>query len=254
MNNKLAPEKPLSPKQQEIRDRPGRILSRARTILAEEGYSALTIDRLAKEMNCSRPPIYEHFASREDVVMGLAIEDCIQRWTLMKKAATFNGRPREKMLAIGEFINRTYPDHLKILGVLHPNSVRQKSSEKHRTTLADYEARCISVSTKVVEAAIACGDLTLPEGQPADLISYPMLCMSFGANTFESRHPYSPLQQRQFDRRLATALGVMYMLDGFGWKPLSTEFNYTATRDRVLSELNVEKVIAETEAEKQSRQ
>lgn len=246
-------DKPLSPKQQEIRDRPGRILGLARTIMADEGYSGVTIDRIAKEMNCSRPPIYEHFASREDIVLGLAIEDCIQRWKLMKTAAGFDGRPRERMLAIGEFINRTYPEHLKILGVLHPNSVRQKASDKHRETLEDYESRCFNISTRIVEDAVECGDLQIPGMSPAELVSYPMLCMSFGANTFESRQPYAPLQQRQYDKHLAIALGVMYMLDGFGWKPLSTEWDYVATRKQVHEQLDVAALIEETESEKPFR-
>jgi AcrR family transcriptional regulator len=68
-------EKILSPKKREIQERPGLILRVARQLMNEDGYADLTIENIAKVMNCSRPPIYEHFSSREDVVMGIAIED-----------------------------------------------------------------------------------------------------------------------------------------------------------------------------------
>lgn len=244
--------KPLSPKKREIRDRPGLIMNKARRIIEEEGYSALTIDRLAKEMNCSRPPIYEHFKSREDVVIGLAIEDATQRWQLLKKAATFSGRSREKLVAMNEFTYRTYPDQLKILCILQPNSIRERASKSHRETLEDYEARAFDVLTRVVEEAVEDGDLVIPGGQPAALVSYPLLCLSFGGNTFESRNPYLPLQQRQFNRPLATRLGFLAILDGFNWKPMSMEWDYIKTIERVRSELDIDGFINETRMEKAS--
>ena len=30
---------------------------------------------------------------------------------------------------------------------------------------------------------------------------------------------------------------IQFLLDGYGWKPLSTEFDYLATRQRVLDEV-----------------
>jgi AcrR family transcriptional regulator len=110
--------KTLSPKKLEIQQRPGRILNIARRILKEEGYAFITIDRIAKELDCSRSPIYEFFASREDVVMGLAIEDIVQRWKLLKSAISFKGYYREKITAMSAIFDKLYPEHLKILVIL----------------------------------------------------------------------------------------------------------------------------------------
>ncbi len=249
-----APSKPLSPKQREIRDRPGLILKVARALIDNEGFTAVTIDRLAKEMSCSRPPIYEHFTSREDVVIGLTIEDTIQRWKLLKRAATFDGRAREKLVAMNEFTFRTYPEHLKILCILQPNSVREKATKSHRETLEDYEARAFDLLTRVVEEAIEDGDVVIPGCQSAAMISYPLLCLTFGGNTFESRNPYWPLQQRQFNRHLAARLGFLAVLDGFNWKPLSLEWDYIDTIGRARKELDIDGYIEETTAEKASSQ
>ncbi len=244
--------KPLSPKQQEIQDRPGRILHVARIILKNEGYTSLTIDRIFGELKCSRPPIYELFASREDVVIGVAIEDAIQRWKLLKRAVTFEGNHREKLVAMSAFFNHTYPKHLKILAVLQPNSIRKKATEKNRQTLEEYEARSFEIEMRLVEGAIEVGDLVLPEGESAAMVAYPLLCLTFGGHSFESRYPTWSLHQREFDRQLAVNWGFRTMLDGFRWKPLSTEWDYPAMLKRAYKELDVLAYVEETEAEKPS--
>lgn len=246
-------EKLLSPKKREILERPGRILGIARTLLAEDGYADVTMERIAKVMNCSRPPIYEHFSSREDVVMGLAIEDAQQRWKLFKRASTFDGRPREKLVAINEFAFRTYPDQLKILSLLQPNLIRLKATSKHQETLGDYEARAFDILTRVVQEGVEQGDLVIPGGQPASTVSYALLCLSFGGNTFESRYPDIPIKHRNFNRSLAARLGFLAMLDGYRFKPLSLEWDYIATIERVRKELDILDYIKETEKEKPSR-
>ena len=244
--------KPLSPKKLEIRQRPGRILNISRRIMMEEGYTSLTIDRIAKEMNCSRPPIYESFASREDIVMGLAIEDAIQRWKLLKKAMTFEGQHREKLIAMSEFFKRCYPEHIRILVILQPNSIRRKATEKNRKILEEYEARSFEIGIRLVEDSVVAGDLSIPGNLSAAMIAYPMLCLNFGGSSFESRYPYWPLKQREFDRDLAIDWGFRAMLDGFGWKPLSHEWDYHKTIQRVHKEMDMETFIQQTENEKTS--
>lgn len=246
-------QKTLSPKKMEIRERPGRILSIARTIMKKEGYSALTIDRVAKELNCSRPPIYEIFDSREDIVMGLAIEDSIQRWEMLKKAITFQGRTREKLMAMNEFFGRVYPEHLKILAVIQPNFIRQKADKKNLKTFEEYEARAFDLGIRAVEQAVDVGDLVIEDDLSGAMIAYPVLCLAFGGNTFESRYPYWPLKQRDFDRELAYRWGFRAMMDGFNWKPLSSEWDYGNTAKRIHAELDIFGYIEKTENEKPSR-
>jgi AcrR family transcriptional regulator len=246
-------EKLLSPKKREIRERPGRILSVARALLEKDGFAGVTMERIAKVMNCSRPPIYEHFSSREDVIMGLAIEDAQQRWKLYKRAVSFNGRPREKLVAINEFTYRTFPDQLKILSILQPNLVRLKATEKHQETLRDYESRAFDILTRVVEEGIEEGDIVIAGGQAASTVAYGLLCLSFGGNSFESRYPDGPIQRRDFNRHLAARLGFLALLDGYNFKPTSLEWDYIATIERVRTELDVIAYIEETDHEKPSR-
>ena len=60
-----------------IRDRAvreNRITAAARQIAAREGWAAVTIRRLADEIEYSQPVLYSHFANRDAIVAAVALE------------------------------------------------------------------------------------------------------------------------------------------------------------------------------------
>ena len=54
--------------------REGRITAAARAIAANEGWSAVTIRRLAEEIEYSQPVLYSHFENRDAIVAAIAVE------------------------------------------------------------------------------------------------------------------------------------------------------------------------------------
>jgi AcrR family transcriptional regulator len=61
-------------KSRERDERGHRITATARAIAEREGWGAVTIRRLAKEIEHSQPVIYQHFENREAIVAAVAIE------------------------------------------------------------------------------------------------------------------------------------------------------------------------------------
>jgi AcrR family transcriptional regulator len=55
-------------------DREGRIVATARVIAEREGWSAVTVRRLADEIEYSQPVLYSHFKSRDAIVGAVAVE------------------------------------------------------------------------------------------------------------------------------------------------------------------------------------
>ncbi|MCB8874022.1 TetR-like C-terminal domain-containing protein [Acidisoma silvae] len=55
-------------------EREQRIVAAARVIAAREGWDAVTIRRLADEIEYSQPVLYSHFANRAAIVAAVAIE------------------------------------------------------------------------------------------------------------------------------------------------------------------------------------
>ena len=61
-------------KGRERAERERRIAAAARMIAAREGWSAVTIRRLAEEIEYSQPVLYSHFENRDAIVAAVAIE------------------------------------------------------------------------------------------------------------------------------------------------------------------------------------
>jgi AcrR family transcriptional regulator len=61
-------------KRRERVEREQRIIAAARSIAEREGWSAVTIRRLADEIEYSQPVIYSHFENRDAIVEAVAIE------------------------------------------------------------------------------------------------------------------------------------------------------------------------------------
>lgn len=61
-------------KVREKAERESRIVATARRIAEEEGWEAVTIRRLAQDIEYSQPVVYSHFASRDAIVGAVAFE------------------------------------------------------------------------------------------------------------------------------------------------------------------------------------
>ncbi|MFM7928313.1 MAG: TetR/AcrR family transcriptional regulator, partial [Pirellula sp.] len=76
----------ITRKQREIQQRTRDILRVAKPILIAEGFQALTMDRVAADMQYAKGTIYSHFPNKEEIVLELAIEAMKLRHKLFDKA------------------------------------------------------------------------------------------------------------------------------------------------------------------------
>ena len=74
-------------KSRERAERELRITAAARLIAAKEGWSAVTIRRLADEIEYSQPVLYSHFANRDAIVTAVALEGFEELTTMLHKAS-----------------------------------------------------------------------------------------------------------------------------------------------------------------------
>ncbi|MHC2572256.1 TetR/AcrR family transcriptional regulator [Rhizobium leguminosarum] len=80
-------------KSRERAGREERIVAAARAVAESEGWDAVTIRRLAKEIEYSQPILYSHFANRDAIVAAVAVEGFKELTTVLQEAAGgANGR------------------------------------------------------------------------------------------------------------------------------------------------------------------
>ena len=83
-------------------EREARIVATARQIAESEGWNAVTVRRLADEIEYSQPVLYSHFENRDAIVAAVAVEGFREITTAIQRAArgsTDPGKALEKVAA-----------------------------------------------------------------------------------------------------------------------------------------------------------
>lgn len=229
----------INRKQRERQERESRILDVARPMLLRDGYHGLKMDDIARELEYSKGTIYGHFPCKEEVILALAIETTRRRTRLFTRAAAFEGKPREKLLAIGyaaELFFRLYPEHFTLEQLVRSAAIWDKASEERQQVMGICETECVGIVGGIIREGIEKGDLTLPEGVIPEAVVLGLWSMSYGSFSIIAtssslaeigiRDPYAVVRRN-----------LHAILDGYGWKPLSIEHDYQAVLARVQKEI-----------------
>lgn len=230
---------PLSPKQQEIRDREGLLLDVAQRMLLERGYEGLRMERVAEAIGVSKGTVYQHFGSRDDLVAAVAVRSSSTRAALFERAARFEGSTRERIGAVeaaAEVFFALFPHHDQAERIARAAHLSPRVSAARVEAMQASTGRCFEVATRIASEAVHAGDLPLRAGQ-----SVQQLCVGMW-NLYQGAFLMRDLEKFVSDPAIDDTLGTLranarVLLDGYGWRPLSTEFDYEAARQRALTQL-----------------
>ena len=226
-------------KARELEAREQLILQVAGDLLDERGYLGMNMDRIAAATEYSKGTIYLHFANKEEVLAALCAEGGDRRLELFRRAAEFRGNARERMTAVGvslELFVRLYPRHVKTEQIFNTESIREKTPEARMEQLFGSELGCMRVVVGIVNDAVKAGDLVLPDGVAAEDVCFGLWSLTYGGQTIIEAKPHlgdvGIVRPEAALRRNQHAF-----MDGFGWHPLTREWDYDATRRRILDEV-----------------
>lgn len=214
------------------------ILERARSMLVNEGFQALNLDRLAEAIEYSKGTLYQHFESKEDIALAVATRALRERADLFEQAGRFQGRTRERMRAVGfaccEFAAR-HPDYFKIEMMLKGISFWERASSRRREAHGVQALRAFRVGHAIVGDALRSGDL--PAGSPtAEQITFSLIAMTVGSHIMAGEPDLARLAG------IANPIEVVrqnqdLVCDGLGWRPLLHKWDYAATDRRIAAEV-----------------
>ena len=102
---------------QRIANREG-ILQAALALAEREGWSAVTIRKIAREIDYTSPIIYQHFANKEAALQALVEEGFADLETAMHHAATGDD-PEERLLALGRAYLHFARDHRRLYELMN---------------------------------------------------------------------------------------------------------------------------------------
>ena len=214
-----------TPKKRQIEIRETRLLEKAGEILLNEGLTALSMERLAEELATAKGTIYNHFPNREEILLTLAVKAINKRLALFDTASMSHGCPKDRLLAVSvacEIYVVHYPHYFMVENIVRHAAIWDRCSEDRRNLLRSEEARCMTLVAGIVRAAIACGDLTLPESLSPEEMTLSMWSLTYGSYLLNITSP-SLKDIGINDIHRAVRIGCMKTVDGYGWKPLWTD-------------------------------
>lgn len=225
-------------KQREIRVREARILSIAREQLLESGYLGLNMDRIAAQIEYSKGTIYQHFRNKEEILLALANEALDTRLRMFRAAAAFEGPNRVRLATVGaaaEAFVEHFPYHFMVEQIVRAASIWEKTSEERRELMESCERQCMATVVGIVDDGVAAGDLSLPESIRPEEVVFGMWSIYLGAQTIT--HTSHALAEIGIDNPIASLrTNQSKMLDGYGWAPMSGDFDYPAHMDQIKRE------------------
>lgn len=230
-------------KLREVRAREAELLELARALIAEHGLRGLTMEKLAAASEYSKGTVYQHFASKEDLFAELAAGHMQGRIERFARAAAFSGNTRERLSAIGLaeelYVLGNVPEYRMQMAITM--EVFSSNARPDRMqTLMNLEMQCVGITSGIVRDAIAAGDLTLREHASPEGLTMVLWGSYIGTfKMFVCREDTGgcPAEQLGLDPVENLTHHIQFLLDGYGWKPLSGDFDYLASRQRILSEV-----------------
>lgn len=233
-------------KEREFAAREKMVVAEADILLKDHGYLGLNLDELAERVEYSKATLYHHFKSKEDLVLAVVLHHFSIRQDYFTRASEFDGLTRERIFAIGiadRLLSLKYPHGFPLVQLVRQPSIWAKCSEERQAVFFDISTKCFEKGMLVAGDALENGDLSDFSPAPDQLI-WGLVSFSKGAHLIAEELLFDENGDADADPLKYLFDNYHLYLDGAGWKPLSRDFNYSATRKRIEKELFPEEMAA----------
>jgi AcrR family transcriptional regulator len=135
-------------KTRERAEREARIIAAARAIAEREGWGAVTVRRLAQEIEYSQPVLYSHFENRDAIVAAVAVEGFREIAETLQTAMRASSGPRDALENVAAaYIGFAflYPALYEAMFVL-PTNLRFAEADTRPELRAAFEALAAAVT------------------------------------------------------------------------------------------------------------
>jgi hypothetical protein len=161
-----------------------------------------------------------------------------QRVALFDRAVRFKGRPRERMIAISiadELFAHLYPHSFRSELIIKMADLGDRASSERREAMRAHEGRCAGHLRGLIDAAVVTGDL--PPTAPVSQIMFAIVTIVIGTHTITSNFASIVADTGITNPFLSLRDNIQVLLDGFGWKPLASEWDYGQSACKILTEV-----------------
>ena len=228
-------------KQREFARREQRFLAAARSQIEEQGLLGLQMARVARACDYATGTLYQHFASKEDLLCAICSEMAVKRVEKFEKVANWQASSRARMfgIAVADMLYaRDNPGHFRLHQYVLTETVWSAASPTRREQLLEANRPLGELVGRIIADAIGAGELESRQRQPLEL-GLGQWCLVTGMHNLVHAEGVLELYQLSDPYRMMLQQ-VNALLNGLGWQPLVDPFDEQALRatiDRIRSEL-----------------
>ncbi|NBB93317.1 MAG: TetR family transcriptional regulator [Gammaproteobacteria bacterium] len=221
-------------KAREFAAREDLFLDTARRLILGDGLLSLTMARVAAACDYATGTLYQHFSSKEDLLLALSTLMSGDRVELFCRAAGFDGTTRDRMFALSVadvLFASQCPEHFRLAQYVFTEAVWSATSEARRTQALERSQPMCEEVRSIVRQAVDEGDLPDRGLRNLDLGVGPWtLCLGMHTlvhadgllSFYDVNRPYGLLLQH-----------IEFLLNGLGWKPLVDDISASHVADKV---------------------
>lgn len=226
-------------KAEKIAEREQQFLNIAHELLNRDGFADFSMDKLVRASGYSKGTLYNHFSSKEDCLSALCLRGMAMIEDMFSRAAAFDGTPREKMLALNVayhlYASLQPTLSLAILSARTP-SFTEKTSAERSALMEARDQKITWIVDDIYRRAINQGDLHASAELTVELMAFVSWSQAFGINALMT----TACDITAVSRTLGTNVALIscnVLLDGMGFKPLSSEWDYQASWKKIESDI-----------------
>lgn len=209
-------------RQRDLAAREQRFLDCAQELIQRDGLLSLQMSRIAEDCDYAVGTLYQHFASKEDLLVALATRDCLNRVGLFERAAKWNGATRERMLAIAIadlMLIRSQPQFFRLAQYVFTDVIWHAASEKARQRSLQASAPIGELIEGIVADALHRGDLPANTGLTPQTLTIGPWTLCMGMHTLV--HAEGVLERHDVGEPYRLLIkNLQHLLNGYGWRPL----------------------------------
>ncbi len=209
-------------RQRQFAEREQLFLDTARELIRESGLLSLQMSRIAEKCEYAVGTLYQHFASKEDLLLALTTVQAQEHVGLFQRVAQWRANSRDRMFAIGVadkiFVQR-HPDHFRIAQYALCEVVWHAASPDRRQDFLEAGKPIGQIVVDIVRDGVRAGDLDLRGMTPQQLCTGMWALSSGTHNLVHAEGVLEDFAVRDAYRLMC--IHVQALLNGFGWRPLT---------------------------------
>ncbi len=227
-------------RQRDFELREQRFVEAGRELIREDGLLNLQMARVADRCEYAVGTLYQHFVSKEDLLLEIARKDIEAHVSLFERVARWSAPARDRMIAMtvadAVFFSHN-PEHFQLIQYVFCDVVWRSAPAERRQQVLATQAPISAIAVGIVDDGVAAGDL-----DRGGLSSWGVASASWAQalgmlNLLHAEGLVEPISMVQPYRLMCRHMQVL--LNGFGWQPL-VDVSDDAALDALINRIRTE--------------